>query len=114
MRGRERLSGNLDLLLLATLRAGDAHGYELARRLAARSDGLFEVQAGTIYPALRRLEQRRLVASRWREVRGRRRRVYRLTKQGTAELADEHGRWQRFSSAVGSVLAAPKQAEQEP
>jgi DNA-binding PadR family transcriptional regulator len=97
--------GHVDLLLLALLEDDDAHGYGLVELLRERSGGAFELAEGTVYPALYRLERRRLVASAWETVGGRRRRVYRLTRTGRAEVARQRSDWQAFAQAVESVLA---------
>jgi transcriptional regulator len=100
----ETLKGHLELLLLAAIQAGPAHGYALAERLHARSSGLFDLPEGTLYPALHRLERAALVSSRWSEVGGRRRRVYQLTAKGRRALAERHGEWQAFARAVQGVV----------
>ena len=100
----ETLKGHLDLLLLAAVRPGPAHGYAIAETLRARSDGAFDLAEGTLYPALHRLERNELVASRWSEVNGRRRRVYQLTQKGHRALAKAHGEWRDFARAVQSVV----------
>ncbi len=97
--------GHVELLLLAALEDGDAHGYGLVESLKDRSEGVFELAEGTIYPALYRLERRRHVTSSWEVVGGRRRRIYRLTRSGRAELVRQRSEWHVFSRAVESVLA---------
>lgn len=101
---RERLKGNLDLLLLSVLAAGPAHGYAIISALRDRSEGTFDLPEGTIYPALHRLEDAGLLGSSWAEGDGRKRRVYGLTDKGVAALASEQGEWQRFVHGVHSVL----------
>lgn len=101
---RERLRGHLDLLLLSVLAAGPAHGYAIIAALRERSDGIFDLPEGTIYPALHRLEGNGLLSSSWAEADGRRRRVYALTQAGAAALAGEKSQWRRFSSGVQAVL----------
>ncbi len=96
---------HLDLLLLAVLRDRPAHGYAVIEELRQRSREAFHLPEGTIYPALHRLEQHGLVQSTWVEVTGRRRRVYRLTPRGRRALDREQRSWERFASAVHSVLA---------
>src|SRR6266498_4358876 len=96
----EPLKGHLDMLLLAAVQAGPAHGYALAETLRARSDGAFDLPEGTLYPALHRLERAGLLSSRWSEVGGRRRRVYQLTAKGHRALAKRHGEWREFARAV--------------
>jgi transcriptional regulator len=100
----ETLKGHLDLLLLAAVQPQPAHGYAIAERLRARSDGAFDLPEGTLYPALHRLERAGLLASRWSEVNGRRRRIYQLTQQGHHALAIRHGEWREFSRAVQAVV----------
>jgi PadR family transcriptional regulator, regulatory protein PadR len=101
---RERLKGNLDLLLLSVLAAGPAHGYEVITALRRRSEGTFDLPEGTIYPALHRLENAGLLASDWADANGRRRRVYTLTDEGAAALAAEHTQWRRFAAGVQAVV----------
>lgn len=101
---RERLKGNLDLLLLSVLSAGPAHGYAIIAALRDRSDGTFDLPEGTIYPALHRLEKAGLLASDWSDEQGRKRRVYALTDPGVAALATENAEYRRFTTGVQSVL----------
>jgi DNA-binding PadR family transcriptional regulator len=101
---RERLKGNLDLLLLSILSAGPAHGYAIISALRERSDGTFDLPEGTIYPALHRLEQSGQLASDWSDEQGRKRRVYALTDKGVAELADQRTEWRRFAGGIQAVL----------
>ena len=103
----ETLKGHLDLLLLAALQLQPAHGYAIAEKLRARSGGTFDLPEGTLYPALHRLERAGLLASRWSEVNGRRRCVYRLTQQGHRALAKQHGEWREFARAVQAVVEGP-------
>jgi transcriptional regulator len=102
----EALKGHLDLLLLAAVQAQPAHGYAIAEALRAKSDGAFDLPEGTLYPALHRLEQARLVSSRWSEMNGRRRRVYQLTPKGQRQLAKRQAEWRDFSRAIFSVVKA--------
>lgn len=106
MRG-ESIKGHLDLLLLAVLADGDAHGYAVIDALKARSAGAFDLPEGTVYPALHRLERDGLLTSRWQRVGGRRRRVYEVTRRGHAQLADRRVEWKSFSRAVGRVIGGP-------
>lgn len=101
---RETLKGHLDLLLLAVVSAGADHGYHIARRLAEASSGALELPEGTLYPALHRLESKKLLSSSWATVGGRRRRVYDLTPAGRDALAHERLEWGSFAQAVDSVL----------
>jgi PadR family transcriptional regulator len=101
---RERLKGNLDLLLLSVLAAGPGHGYAIISALRDRSEGTFDLPEGTIYPALHRLEEAGLLASSWAQAEGRRRRVYGLTEKGAEALAAERTEWRRFAGGVHAVL----------
>ena len=101
---KERLKGNLDLLLLSVLSAGPAHGYAIISALRDRSMGLFDLPEGTVYPALHRLEDVGLLLSTWAETDGRRRRVYALTDQGAAALAAEQTEWRAFAGGMHAVL----------
>lgn len=101
------VKGQLDLMLLAVLQTGPAHGYALIEAIRQRSAGVFELPESTVYPALHRMEEESLVRSEWGEVNGRRRRVYRLTAKGRTALAGERQSWRRFSDAVSSVGEGP-------
>jgi DNA-binding PadR family transcriptional regulator len=101
----ETLRGHLDALILATLRGRPAHGYAVIEELKRRSEGAFDLAEGTVYPVLHRLEAESLLASEWSTVRGRRRRVYRLTRRGESALAAREAEWRAFSTAVEAVLA---------
>jgi PadR family transcriptional regulator, regulatory protein PadR len=100
----ETLKGHLDGLLLACLEAGPRHGYAIMEALRAGSGGQFDLPTGTIYPALRRLEQAGLIKGTWSRAGGRRRRVYDLTPAGRRTLAAERGTWRQFSAAVTALL----------
>ena len=102
----EMLKGHLDMIVLAALATGPAHGYAIIEQLKHRSDGAFDLPEGTIYPVLHRLEQAGLLAGRWVIAdSGRRRRVYALTKRGARELDERRAVWERFSGAIGSLLS---------
>jgi PadR family transcriptional regulator, regulatory protein PadR len=100
----ERLKGNLDLLLLSVLAAGPAHGYAVITAVRERSEGVFDLGEGTIYPALHRLEKAGLLASDWADTGGRQRRIYALTDEGAAALAAQQTQWRRFAAGVQAVL----------
>ncbi|MEA2516494.1 MAG: PadR family transcriptional regulator, regulatory protein PadR [Actinomycetota bacterium] len=103
MRG-EAIKGHLDMLLLAVLEDGDAHGYAVIEGLRETSNGAFDLPEGTVYPALHRLERERYVASQWNKSSGRKRRVYSLTARGRKALTDRRSEWAGFSRAVGTVI----------
>lgn len=96
--------GHLDGLILAALENGPLHGYAILEELHRASDGVLDLPAGTVYPALRRLERAKYVTGAWEVVGGRRRRRYRLTRAGRQMLARERSDWERFTRAIGSVL----------
>lgn len=101
---KDAYSGHLDMLLLAAVRARPMHGYAVIEHVREASGGAFDYAEGTIYPALRRLEDEGLVESTWSDQAGRRRRIYRLTKRGERELAGEQERWQRYTTSVQAIL----------
>ncbi len=97
--------GDLSLLLLAALAEREMYGYELVAGLRERSDGVFDLPEGTVYPALRRLEQQGLIAGRWVDVGGApRRRYYAPTRDGERALNAGRADWRRFVTATDSVL----------
>jgi len=103
------LKGHLDLIVLAALAAGPAHGYAVIEQIRRRSGQAFDLPEGTIYPALHRLEQAGLLSSRWITVEsGRRRRVYALTRLGNRALAERRAIWRQFSDAIGGLLTGPR------
>lgn len=98
------LKGQLELVVLASLREGPRHGYAIIKELRERSRGEFDVLEGTLYPALHRLEHADLIRSRWATAAGRRRRVYELTKKGTKALAEQESEWRSFVRTLDNVL----------
>ncbi len=105
----EMLKGHLDAIVLAALADGPAHGYAIIEQIRRLTDGAFDLPEGTIYPALHRLEEAGLLESDWQVVSGaRRRRVYALTKVGTASLSERKQSWRRFATAVDSLLEGRK------
>jgi DNA-binding PadR family transcriptional regulator len=94
----------LDLLLLAVLADGAAHGYAIIGGLRARSGGTLDLAEGTVYPALHRLEREHLIRARWTTVSGRRRKVYELSAKGKRELVSRAERWRDLSRAIDGVL----------
>src|SRR6266481_5739220 len=97
--------GTLDLLILKTVALGPVHGYAIAQRLQQISRDVVQVPGGSLYPALHRLENRKLLAADWKETEtGRAAKFYRLTRQGRAHLQAGTASWQRLSEAVGVIL----------
>jgi transcriptional regulator len=104
---RELKKGSTELLILALLEARPRHGYELGKLIESRSGGRLRLSVGSLYPILCRLEDKGLIAGRWVEKAGeRRRRFYRLTPAGRAMLVRERGVWQDFIAAVNEVLGS--------
>nr|WP_062348888.1 helix-turn-helix transcriptional regulator [Herbidospora yilanensis] len=100
----DALRGHMDALLLSVVEHEPLHGYAIIEALRERSGGALDVPTGTVYPALRRLERAGFLASEWATVGGRKRRTYRLTESGRAELAGERTAWTSFTSVIGRVL----------
>ena len=99
------LQGTLDLLVLRTLSWGPMHGYSVARMIKERSNSVFLVEEGALYPALHRLERKAWVESDWGlSENNRRAKFYQLTTQGRAQLRTELAVWQRYTQAVAGVL----------
>lgn len=104
----ELLQGTLDFIILQTLRFGPQHGFGLAQMIRAHSSDTLQVDTGSLYPALHRLERARLVDARWeRSEKGQRVRVYRLTAAGTRRLVAERTRWERMTQAMAGILNPP-------
>ncbi len=101
---RESLGKQLDLLLLSALGAAPAHGYAVIEELQRRSEGVFDLPESTVYPALHRLEQAKLLESEWGEVGGRRRRVYQLTDKGRSALRERRREWTRLRRGIGAAI----------
>ena len=101
----ELLQGTLDMLILQTLVLGAAHGHTIAHLIERRSEEVLQVEHGSLYPALHRLETRGWIASFWgTSENNRKARYYRLTPAGRRHLAAQTNRWQKLSRAIGRVL----------
>jgi transcriptional regulator len=100
------LQGTLDMLILRTLLFGPTHGRAIATHIQRTTDDVLQVEHGSLYPALHRLEQKGWLASKW-EVRDRNRELkyYRLTAAGRRQLAREESKWQRLVGAIGQVMS---------
>jgi PadR family transcriptional regulator PadR len=104
----ELLQGTLDLIVLQSLRWGPQHGYGLVQLIRATSRGVLDVDAGSIYPALHRLERQCAVKAAWELSENRQRvRVYRLTPAGRKQLAAERSRWEQLSQAMSDLFLPP-------
>ena len=101
------VQGTLDLLTLKTLSLGPTHGWAVGQRIQQISNDVLQVQQGSLYPALHRLEQQGWVRGEWGESENNRRaRFYSLTRAGQKRLAQELEQWERLSSAIGLVVKA--------
>lgn len=99
------LQGTLDLIVLQLLRAEPTNGYELTQRIQAISRDVLNVNAGSLYPALYRLEARDLIRAHWEESKtGRRVKVYSLTATGRKQLQAQREEWSRFAGALAAIL----------
>ncbi len=110
----DKVRGHLDLVLLGILSQQPGHGYEVITALRERTEGYLDLPEGSVYPALHRLEDLGLLASDWQPVAGRRRRIYRITEQGTAALAGERRHWRALVAAVDAALRPSSPLAGEP
>src|ERR1700720_1789982 len=101
----ELLQGTLDLLILRTLLAGPTHGHSIAKHIQRTSEDLLQVETGSLYPALHRLEAKGWIAASWElSDKGKRAKYYHLTPLGRKQLANEQSKWHAFARAMGLVL----------
>jgi len=108
----ELLQGTLDLLILQTLQWGPRHGYGISQAIRTVSADVLQVDTGSLYPALHRLERQKWIRAEWTvSGRNQRTRVYELTAAGRKQLLAERSRWEQVSAAIGSILAHPGAVE---
>lgn len=100
----ELLQGTLDMLVLRTLLFGPMHGHGIAKHIQRTSDEVLQVEHGSLYPALHRLERKGWIASRWEAERGRELKLYRLTDAGRKQLAVQESRWKQVAHAIAQVM----------
>jgi transcriptional regulator len=102
----ELLQGTLDMLILRTLLFGPAHGHEIAKHLQRTTDSVLQVEHGSLYPALHRLERKGWVLSKWETAKDRKRefKYYRLTAAGKRQLSREESRWKQMANAIARVM----------
>ena len=102
----EMLKGTLDMMILRTLVMGDAHGHTIAKVIERTSEDVLEVEQGSLYPALHRLEKRGWVTAKWETAPDRNRefKYYRLTEKGRKQLVVEESQWKQMAEAVGRVM----------
>jgi len=108
----ELLQGTLDLIILQTLRWGADHGYGITQRIRAASRDALQVETGSLYPALHRLERQGTISATWGTSGNNQRvRIYKLTAVGRARLTAERSRWEQLASAMAGLMAAPEGEE---
>jgi PadR family transcriptional regulator PadR len=101
----ELLRGTLDLMILRTLLTGPSHGHAIAKHIQRTSEDLLQVETGSLYPALYRLEANGWVTASWdKSEKGKRARYYRITSLGRKQLASEQSKWDAFARAMGLLL----------
>ena len=101
----ELLQGTLDMLILQTLQWGAQHGYAISQAIRASSGEVLQVETGSLYPALHRLERQKWVASEWKLTESNQRaKYYRITAAGKLQLAENRSRWEQMVAAIGVVL----------
>jgi transcriptional regulator len=102
----ELLQGTLDMLILRTLQLGPAHGHEIAKHIQRTSDDVLQVEHGSLYPALHRLEQKGWLIAKWETARDRNRefKYYRLTAAGKKQLIAEESKWNQLAAAIARVM----------
>ena len=102
----ELLQGTLDMLILRTLQLGRAHGHEIAKHIQRTSDDVLQVEHGSLYPALHRLEQKGWLTAKWEMARDRNRefKYYRLTAAGKKQLLAEESKWNQLAAAIARVM----------
>lgn len=98
------LWGALDMLILEVIGGGPTWGYAVAQVVLSRSAGYFDLKEGSLYPALHRLERKKLLSSCWQEADGRRRKYYQITARGQQALAGKRQEWREFAAGVDGVL----------
>src|SRR5499427_5606082 len=103
----ELLQGTLDMLILRTLQLGRAHGHEIAKHIQRTSDEVLQVEHGSLYPALHRLERKGLITAKWETAKDRNRefKYYRLTAAGKKQLSAEQSKWQQLAEAIARVMS---------
>ncbi len=101
---KELLKGSTPTLVLSVLENNDLYGYRIIRELEIRSENCFEMSEGTLYPILHALEKEKYLEAYWKEIDGRKRKYYHITKKGIKQLKEKKEEWKSFSSSVNKVL----------
>ncbi|SRR5579864_1083366 len=106
------LQGTLDMLVLRTLRAGALHGYGIAKNIRTASNEALDIEFGSLYPALKRIEVKGWIVSSWEtSEHNRRAKYYKLTAEGRRQLLREHSKWADFVSAVAQVMGPVREVK---
>jgi PadR family transcriptional regulator PadR len=110
----ELLQGTLDMLILQALQWGPMHGYGIAQSIRLKSEEVLQVETGSLYPALHRLERQRWVKSEWKQTESKQRgKFYQITAKGKEQLASDHVRWQAMVRAIAAVMGPNAEPERE-
>ncbi len=106
------LQGTLDMLILRTLRMGPAHGHEIARHIQRATEDVLQVEHGSLYPALHRLERKGWLTAKWEMPKDRKRefKYYRLTPAGKKQLAAEQSKWKLLVTSIGRVMEPARES----
>ncbi len=101
----ELLQGTLDMLILQTLQWGTQHGYGLSQAIRAQSGDVLQVETGSLYPALHRMERQGWIVSKWAQTEQKQRaKFYRITAEGKKQLARDRSKWETMVAAIGSIM----------
>lgn len=112
---KQTLDGNVEALLLAILESGPSYGYAIVKELNERAEGILKLGEGTIYPVLHRMEDKEMIAAKWRLAEnGRQRKYYRLTPKGHRGLAASREQWQRLSAVMTKVVGSAERLSPQP
>ena len=108
----ELLQGTLDMLILRTLQTGRAHGHDIAKHIQRTSDDVLQVEHGSLYPALHRLERKGWIAAKWETAADRNRefKYYRLTAAGKRQLLAEESKWKQLAEAITRVMGPAEES----
>jgi PadR family transcriptional regulator PadR len=108
----ELLQGTLDMLVLQTLRWGPQHGYGISQALRTNSEEVLQIETGSLYPALHRLERQKWVSSQWKQTESNQRaKFYTITAEGKRQLASDHSRWQQMVEAIARIMQAGQEGK---
>ena len=101
---RELLKGSTDMLVLSLLENENMYGYEMIKKLTEKSENVFELQEGTLYPILHSLEEKNYITSYWDKTASKKRKYYSITKKGKEQLKEKKEEWKIFSNGINQVL----------